>query len=245
MVYTKDYYRVLDLPSPQSLTTSTSSSALDPDVLRSKYREALLRAHPDKQSPARRPQTPHPAPSTGRTNQLPNPPYPYTVDDVREAFAVLSDAAKRREYHAWLRATATTAAAAAAAAAVKTDEDFILGLEVLDLSDFEEVVMPASSSSSPSSSEHSTSTSNSSRCSSSSSSASPHVSATSGGQAGDNGETETETEWHRACRCGVAPGFVIREAELESAVQAGEAEVLVGCAGCSLWVRVGFGVDEG
>jgi diphthamide biosynthesis protein 4 len=51
-------------------------------------------------------------------------------------------------------------------------------------------------------------------------------------------------EWTRACRCGMEKGYTILEEELEDAEQRGEGEVLVGCEGCSLWVRVGFGVED-
>ena len=57
---------------------------------------------------------------------------------------------------------------------------------------------------------------------------------------------EDEGIWYHACRCGLERGFVVREEELESAVENGEREVLVGCAGCSLWIRVGFeAIDDG
>ncbi|KAF2142113.1 uncharacterized protein K452DRAFT_308501 [Aplosporella prunicola CBS 121167] len=52
--------------------------------------------------------------------------------------------------------------------------------------------------------------------------------------------------WWRGCRCGEERGFVVGEGELEEGVLDGDAgvgEVLVGCGGCSLWVRVGFGVE--
>ncbi|KAL8826895.1 MAG: hypothetical protein Q9191_003518 [Dirinaria sp. TL-2023a] len=57
---------------------------------------------------------------------------------------------------------------------------------------------------------------------------------------------EDEGKWYRGCRCGLEKGFVVSEQELESAAEDGEREMLVGCAGCSLWIRVGFGVlDDG
>ncbi|KAI5811464.1 hypothetical protein DFH27DRAFT_520880 [Peziza echinospora] len=47
----------------------------------------------------------------------------------------------------------------------------------------------------------------------------------------------------RSCRCGEEEGFVVLDHELaESVGPDGKGEVVVGCAGCSLWVRVGFGV---
>lgn len=50
--------------------------------------------------------------------------------------------------------------------------------------------------------------------------------------------------WFRGCRCGDERGFEVREEELENAAGEGEAEVVVGCRGCSLWLRVLFGVLE-
>jgi len=60
-------------------------------------------------------------------------------------------------------------------------------------------------------------------------------------------------KFYKRCRCGEDEGYVLWESELEE-VQAGE--VVVGCVGCSLWLKVEFevvaewegkeeGVDEG
>lgn len=57
----------------------------------------------------------------------------------------------------------------------------------------------------------------------------------------DEDETKEHT-WYRGCRCGEERGFVITEGDLEDAAQDGE--VTVGCRGCSLWLRVLFGVVE-
>lgn len=51
----------------------------------------------------------------------------------------------------------------------------------------------------------------------------------------ENGEI-----WFKRCRCGDRQSFLIREADLEEASDVGE--LLVGCRGCSLWLRVLFGV---
>ena len=44
--------------------------------------------------------------------------------------------------------------------------------------------------------------------------------------------------WFRSCRCGEERGFVIWEEDLENEIETGE--VVVGCRGCSLWVKVLF-----
>jgi diphthamide biosynthesis protein 4 len=51
-----------------------------------------------------------------------------------------------------------------------------------------------------------------------------------------------EQTWYKSCRCGEERGFVITEGDLEDAAR--EGEVMVGCRGCSLWLRVLFGVVE-
>lgn len=49
--------------------------------------------------------------------------------------------------------------------------------------------------------------------------------------------------WTRGCRCGDDSGFLVTEAELE--LNAEDGELITGCRGCSLWLRVMFGVEEG
>ena len=55
-------------------------------------------------------------------------------------------------------------------------------------------------------------------------------------------ETETETVWYRGCRCGDERGFLVTEEDLEREVEGGE--VVVGCRGCSLYLRVLFAVGD-
>lgn len=55
---------------------------------------------------------------------------------------------------------------------------------------------------------------------------------------------EANGTWYRSCRCGDGFGFLIREGDLEEA--AGDGELSVACKGCSLWLKVLFGVvDDG
>lgn len=181
MSYTKNYYQILGLNAP---STGSASARPKSAELRRAYRNALLAAHPDKKTTGS---------ASGQTVKT------HTVDDVREAYRVLDEHVNRAEYDNWvlrnphvLQGTAESAAGEGQTPSA----DFILGLDVLDLSDFEEQ------------------------------------------------ETAEEVEWTRACRCGDQMGFRILEVELVDAEQRGEKEVLVGCGGCSLWVRVGFDVEE-
>ena len=54
---------------------------------------------------------------------------------------------------------------------------------------------------------------------------------------------DEQTLWYRGCRCGQKRGFIVTESHLES--HSGEGEALVGCAGCSLWIKVLFAVEDG
>lgn len=58
----------------------------------------------------------------------------------------------------------------------------------------------------------------------------------------DLGYDEAENVWYKGCRCGDERGFLIREADLEEV--ADEGELGVGCRGCSLWLKVLFGVAD-
>ncbi|QSZ29710.1 hypothetical protein DSL72_004227 [Monilinia vaccinii-corymbosi] len=53
---------------------------------------------------------------------------------------------------------------------------------------------------------------------------------------------EEDGIWYRSCRCGDNRGFLIREQDLEEVAEDGE--ISVGCKGCSLWLKVLFGVME-
>ncbi|ORX97544.1 diphthamide biosynthesis protein 4, partial [Clohesyomyces aquaticus] len=214
----KNYYLILDLPPP---TSSSSNPPITEVVLRKAYKRALLRAHPDKNTQA---QT-H-APDTETEIDILRRDHGKvgvqvgkcgcTVDDVKEAYLVLGEAAKKREYDVWLRthshALPQTQINSLGLGNGVANEDFILGLEVLDLEDFECTVLESGSR--------------------------------SGSEVTRNEEEgEGEMVYTRPCRCGSGQGFRFLEKELEQAARRGEREILVGCEGCSLWVRVGFDVD--
>ncbi|KAF7713321.1 Diphthamide biosynthesis protein 4 [Penicillium ucsense] len=48
--------------------------------------------------------------------------------------------------------------------------------------------------------------------------------------------------WYRGCRCGDERGFLVTEQELEK--EADHGEIVVGCRGCSLWLKVLFAVED-
>ncbi|KAL4946630.1 hypothetical protein BDV06DRAFT_218094 [Aspergillus oleicola] len=49
--------------------------------------------------------------------------------------------------------------------------------------------------------------------------------------------------WYRGCRCGDGRGFLVSEGDLERESETGE--VVVGCRGCSLYMKVLFAVQDG
>jgi len=205
MAYTKDYYHILQLPAPGW----TSKQQPSPAELRRAYKLALLAAHPDKASAVA-------ATITTATQTKTKPAY--TVDDVKEAYMTLANATSKSEYDNWFLRhgdgliTTTTTGKEGARGEVQLSSDFVLGLELLDLGDFE--MWEGGDGS-----------------------------ASVGAQGGEG--AEGQTTWTRGCRCGADRGFSILEEELEDAEERGEKEVLVGCVGCSLWVRVGFEVEVG
>lgn len=48
--------------------------------------------------------------------------------------------------------------------------------------------------------------------------------------------------WSKSCRCGNPKGFVLDEKDLEESEEYGE--IITGCGGCSLWLRVIFATVE-
>lgn len=48
--------------------------------------------------------------------------------------------------------------------------------------------------------------------------------------------------WYRGCRCGDEKGFLVTEDDLER--EADHGEIVVGCRGCSLWLKVLFAVED-
>ncbi|KAJ5095939.1 hypothetical protein NUU61_005295 [Penicillium alfredii] len=47
--------------------------------------------------------------------------------------------------------------------------------------------------------------------------------------------------WYRGCRCGDERGFLVTEGDLEREAEHGE--IVIGCRGCSLWLKILFAVD--
>ncbi|KAL2841277.1 CSL zinc finger-domain-containing protein [Aspergillus pseudoustus] len=58
----------------------------------------------------------------------------------------------------------------------------------------------------------------------------------------DGSGADGEAVWYRGCRCGDERGFLVSETDLEREAEHGE--VVVGCRGCSLYMKVLFAVQD-
>ncbi|TVY36861.1 Diphthamide biosynthesis protein [Lachnellula subtilissima] len=164
------HYEILGLPE-----TIRNEFNIPVQTLRGAYRRALLQNHPDKS------QLP-PKPTLTSQHTV------YSIDQISEAFSILSDGKSRAKYDKELKLQNNSANAAGE----KGKQAFRTGVETVDLDDLE--------------------------------------------------FDEAQEEWYRSCRCGDERGFLIKETDLEEAAEDGELNV--GCKGCSLWLKVLFGVIE-
>jgi diphthamide biosynthesis protein 4 len=171
----KNYYQILNIPNAPAVVSKQQ--------LKNAYHKALLKHHPDKAgTKADRDANTRVKLSAASSSSV------YTVDDITNAYRVLSDPVLRAEYdREWILRRNN-------GDKNREDVSFHTGLEVVDLEDMSY-------------------------------------------QDGHEG-----TYWYRGCRCGDDKGFVVTEEELEAEAQHGE--ILVGCRGCSLWVKVLFSVEE-
>ena len=59
----------------------------------------------------------------------------------------------------------------------------------------------------------------------------------------DEGDGTDDVCWYRGCRCGDERGFLVTENDLEREAEHGE--IVIGCRGCSLWLKILFAVEDG
>jgi curved DNA-binding protein CbpA len=223
------YYEILNL-SP-----STLSSAPDPAtataIVKRAYRLALLRHHPDK---AKQQQQHH-----HHHHHLPSSPYhpqpglvakptkegTFTIDQIAAAYATLSGAAQRAAYDRSLAASTSTGGRSGDGDGAWS-AGFQTGIEDVDLDDL--------ACEDGAGERYGDEDRDGKR------SGQEDGSGRGGGAAAT--ATMTMTRWYRSCRCGNPRGYHFTEADLEEAADLGE--LMVGCADCSLWLRVHFAVLE-
>ena len=54
---------------------------------------------------------------------------------------------------------------------------------------------------------------------------------------------EAASAWYRSCRCGNERGYLITEHDLQKEAEQGE--IITGCGGCSIWLKVVFQSMDG
>lgn len=162
MADTPDFYQILGLVQEQH------DPVIAAEHLRQAYKRALLQHHPDK----------HAATGTEKRSHT------LTVDQLSEAFRVLSDPDLRSQYDRKLRLERQNGLANVATRHT--------GMETVDLEELD--------------------------------------------------FNEESSTWVRECRCGSKPAYIVTEAELEKNADFGE--LITGCKGCSLWLKVLFTVED-
>ncbi|KAL2260639.1 hypothetical protein VTK26DRAFT_5297 [Humicola hyalothermophila] len=208
------YYEILNLSQ-----SAVSSSPEPGTLIKRAYRRALLSHHPDKTRP------PHPH-SPNSTSQPPPPPpaaaaaapgtTTFTIDQISAAYATLSRPSQRAAYDRTLLLRSQSSQPLSPSQ--RTRPDFQTGIETVDLDDLD--------------CEEFTNTTTAAAAAAAARGAPPTTTTT----------TTTTTRWYRACRCGNPRGYLFDEADLEDAADLGE--LMVGCADCSLWLRVHFAVVD-
>ena len=160
-------------------------------LVKKAYHRALLRHHPDKAGAGNNG-------NTHESNKSPSssPSAMFTVDQIQEAYAVLSDSRRRGEYDrqqrlsSTLTTTSSSSSGPPAAASSQTTKtwSFRTGVETVDLDDL--------------------------------------------------GFDERTGVYFRPCRCGNPRGYRFEDDDLAACEDDGV--LVVGCADCSLWLRVLF-----
>lgn len=190
-----NHYHVLGLPPPGS--RSNQKTVPSDEQVKQAYRTALLQYHPDKVGSLG---TSDPRDTGALSRKLSKSSVHCdfddkapTIDEIKAAYLVLSDASSRAAYDREL----ILKSSASLGLNGSTTSSRLTGGEVVDLDD---MVLDDTSSS--------------------------------------------VLIWTRSCRCGQDRGFEVRETQLDAAVAKGEKEVVLGCHGCSLWMRVTFDLAD-
>ena len=181
---TLDHYATLNLLPPTLRDPQSHSAA----AIRQAYRTALLKYHPDKAATHLPTSAAEATPSPAPPKHLSTPPP--SIDEISEAYRILSSPAQRRTYDRQLLSSPATkeksVAGSQCAHRYAATED---GIEVIHFSSL---------------------------------------------------QSDGEGVWWHACgRCADPHGFEIVEENLvDIRAEGAENEVVLGCQGCSMWIRI-------
>lgn len=200
-----------------NLSTRKHDPTLTPSEVKAAYKKALLQHHPDKKlsSPSTTSSTSTSTPQT--TQSKPNNKN-ITIDSIALAYKILSSPALKAEYDSHLqtsrRSHNNTTTTNNSTPNPNSDSDSDSDSDEIFRTGLETVDLDDL---------HFVETNNNKD------------------QQDSQQEQEQEQTWTRACRCGDEAGFAVTETDLDANAEDGE--VIVGCRGCSLWLRVLFGVE--
>ncbi|KAM7207052.1 hypothetical protein V8F33_000151 [Rhypophila sp. PSN 637] len=192
------YYDILNLsPSAIEDAHAQGGASSSNHLIKRAYRRALLSHHPDKQQ--KHHQATKSFPQRAKSSSETDSEYKYTIDQISQAYAILSSPSQRAIYDSQLKLLHLNASTNNG-----TSQDGIstlyeiskTGIENVDLDDLDQ----------------------------------------------EEDDKKSEAKWYRPCRCGNPRGYLFSESDLEEASDLGE--LMVGCADCSLWLRVHFAVLE-
>ncbi|KAK4220105.1 hypothetical protein QBC37DRAFT_1606 [Rhypophila decipiens] len=196
------FYNILNLSSSAIEDAHAQGGASSSNqLIKRAYRRALLSHHPDKQQ--KHPQATKSFPQRAKSSSETDSEYKYTIDQISQAYAILSSPSQRATYDRQLKLLhlnqTTTNGSSQDGTPTTIYEVSKTGIENVDLDDLEF-------------------------------------------EQQQEDEGSEETKWYRPCRCGNPRGYLFAESDLEEASDLGE--LMVGCADCSLWLRVHFAVLE-
>lgn len=215
------HFEVLSL-TPNSLDGQDSSTQAK--TVKQAYRRALLKHHPDKNQQAKAQDSPS-DPAEKSKKDKKNGDQHFTVDQITEAFTVLSDTRQRREYVRSMQTesrSSTTSGNGVSSSSSHHKQDYTYKQT------FNYNGSGSGSQQKPAQQQQ----------------ARPHSS--SGVETVDLDDVRWDGKrqvYHQACgRCGTDRGYCFRELDLDEVGEDGE--LMVQCTGCSLWLRVLFDEEE-
>lgn len=209
------HFEVLSL-TPTSLDGQDAPTQTK--TVKQAYRRALLKHHPDKSQQAKAQDAPSDPSSSGKKKD--NQQH-YTVDQITQAYTVLSDPGQRREY---VRSLQTQSHASFTSSSSGPGQK------------------NGSSGSSSTSASQNYNYHKSFSFKATPQQAQAQAQASSGVETIDLDDIAWDGRkkvYHHTCsRCGMKRGYCFRELDLEEVGEDGE--LMVQCTGCSLWLRVVF-----
>jgi diphthamide biosynthesis protein 4 len=212
------HFEVLSL-TPTSLEGQDAPTQIK--TIKQAYRRALLKHHPDKNQQAKAQNAPSDPSTSGEAgHRKGKEEQHFTVDQITEAFTVLSDTRQRREYTRSLQTESRSTGTFSSPSSAANHSGGSANQNYTYHKTFNFKATPQQQQAQPQSS--------------------------SGVETVDLDDVKWDGRrqvYHHACaRCGNERGYCFRELDLDEVGEDGE--LMVQCTGCSLWLRVLFDEAE-